>query len=190
VFENGCRWVYRYLDSHPIDSRTYAPIRPAHDSDDDTIMTPHSNQYVFMGGFLLAVVLLYLFQVGRRMKALLAVKIRRLIYGMIILVVVANVLRGYCGYSPNAATILALIPAMLPLWFIKRPRLTRYIPPHVKRKVLDRDLVLADEDQEMHLDHIVPLSKGGDSSVQNLRLISKKKNLKKGAKMPRPWDFV
>jgi len=154
-------------------------------------MTPDSNRYVLIGvGFLLACALLYLLQVGKRMKVLLAVKIKRAIYGMIILVVVANVLQGYYGYSRNAAGILAIIPALLPLWLIKAPRLTRYIPAGVKRRVLDRDLVRADDRQEMHLDHIVPLSKGGDTSVNNLRLLSKKKNLKKGAKMPRPWDFI
>jgi hypothetical protein len=155
-------------------------------------MTLDSNHYVFVGvGVLLAVVLFYVLQVGKRMKALLAVRIRRAIYGLIILVVVANVLQGFYGYSPNAAGTLALIPAaLLPLWFVKPPRLTRYMPRDVKRRVLERDLVRANDRREMHLDHIVPLSKGGDTSVENLRLITKRKSLKKGATMPRPWDLI
>jgi hypothetical protein len=156
----------------------------------DTIMTPQSNQYIFIGvGFVLAIVVFYVFQVAKRMKALIAVKIKRTVLGFVILFIAANLLRDQ-GYSTNAATLLAMIPALLPLWLIPRPKRTRHVPAHVKRAVTARDGDGAYDGRRDHMDHIVPLAKGGDTSIENLRLLPKEANLKKGAKMPRLWDFL
>jgi hypothetical protein len=152
-------------------------------------MTLNSDQYVSIGiGFVLAIALFYAFQVAKRMKALLAVKVKRAALGLVILIVAAKLLRDQ-GYSTDVAGILALIPGLLPLWLIPGPKRSRHIPAHVKRSVTARDGRAYDGKRD-HMDHIVPLSKGGDTSVENLRLLPKDANLKKGAKMPRLWDFL
>lgn len=73
---------------------------------------------------------------------------------------------------------------------VKRPD-SRYIRKDVKRAVIARDL--GDEEkydsEDYHFDHIVPYSKGGDNSVKNLRLVSKKRNLRRGNRNPRLRDF-
>ena len=60
----------------------------------------------------------------------------------------------------------------------------------MRREVFERDLgSLSNWDgNRYHLDHRVPHSRGGDNSVRNLRVVEKRKNLRKGAKMPTFWD--
>jgi HNH endonuclease len=40
-----------------------------------------------------------------------------------------------------------------------------------------------------HIDHIVPFSRGGSHSADNLRVIPKKQNLSKGRKRPGAWEL-
>ena len=68
----------------------------------------------------------------------------------------------------------------------QRFRRSRYIPKAVKRAVITRDLKDAEYDPATHhIDHVWPFSRGGSHTTDNLRVIEKKKNLKKGAKRPR-----
>ena len=61
-----------------------------------------------------------------------------------------------------------------------------YIPLNLRRSVIDRDgprCVYCDDDltnAEIHLDHIVPESKGGLTSLNNLQVTCRKCNLAKG----------
>ena len=75
---------------------------------------------------------------------------------------------------------------------------SRHIPTSVKRRALGkfyekyysdpntRDKRLRKKDYEF--DHQVPFSKGGSHDAANIEVISKKKNRKKGTKMPSFWD--
>lgn len=60
------------------------------------------------------------------------------------------------------------------------------IPLNLRRSVIDRDglrCVFCDEDltdQEVHLDHVIPESKGGETSMKNLQVTCRKCNLAKG----------
>jgi len=62
-----------------------------------------------------------------------------------------------------------------------------YIPLNLRRSVIDRDgprCVYCDEDltnAEIHLDHVIPESKGGLTSLNNLQVTCRKCNLAKGA---------
>jgi hypothetical protein len=68
----------------------------------------------------------------------------------------------------------------------KSTRRTRHIPKRVRRAVVERDLKgKAYDSAKYHIDHRWPFSRGGSNTVDNLRVISKEKNLKKGAKRPR-----
>ena len=60
------------------------------------------------------------------------------------------------------------------------------IPLHLRRRVIDRDgyhCVYCDEDlsnSEIHLDHVIPESRGGPTSYDNLQVTCRKCNLAKG----------
>jgi hypothetical protein len=61
-----------------------------------------------------------------------------------------------------------------------------YIPLNLRRSVIDRDgprCVYCDDDltnAEIHLDHVIPESKGGLTSLNNLQVTCRKCNLAKG----------
>lgn len=153
--------------------------------------TPQFNQIVYIAvGFVTAVALFYVVQIGKRMRELLAVKLKRVALGLVfygIAVVVCMDLR-----YPLIQTLgISMAVGLLPLVLVRRPKQSRYIPSRVKRAVLERDLRGERYDSKHHhLDHIVPYSKGGDTSVENLRVLSRKANLQKGAKMPQVKDFL
>ena len=60
------------------------------------------------------------------------------------------------------------------------------IPLNLRRRVIDRDglwCVFCDEDlrdSEVHLDHVIPESKGGPTTYNNLQVTCRKCNLAKG----------
>ena len=60
------------------------------------------------------------------------------------------------------------------------------IPLNLRRRVLERDgyyCVYCDEDlrdAEIHMDHVIPESKGGPTSYDNLQVTCRKCNLAKG----------
>ncbi len=70
------------------------------------------------------------------------------------------------------------------------PNPTRHIPSWVKAEVWERSGGLCQECDktvdrgEIHFDHFVPFSRGGPSTVENLRVLCAPCNLSKGAKMP------
>ncbi len=62
----------------------------------------------------------------------------------------------------------------------------RKIPREVKRRVYERDefrCVLCGETEDLTLDHILPWSLGGLDTVQNLRVLCRPCNSKKGARV-------
>jgi hypothetical protein len=71
------------------------------------------------------------------------------------------------------------------------PKRSRYIPTSVRRKVIARDLKGERYDsRKHHIDHRWPFSRGGSHTADNLRVISKKANLCKGAKKPGLRDWL
>lgn len=60
------------------------------------------------------------------------------------------------------------------------------IPLHLRKRVIERDgtrCVYCDEDlenMEIHLDHVIPESQGGETSYTNLQVTCRKCNLAKG----------
>ncbi len=65
------------------------------------------------------------------------------------------------------------------------------IPAHVRREVLARDgercAYCGSTDGPFHLDHVVPVSRGGHSRPDNLVVACVPCNLSKGAKTPTEW---
>jgi len=63
---------------------------------------------------------------------------------------------------------------------------TRVIPSAVKKEVWVRDggkCVLCGADDEIHYDHELPFSRGGSSTVDNVRILCARHNLEKGARI-------
>lgn len=67
-----------------------------------------------------------------------------------------------------------------------RKEATRVIPSAVKKEVWVRDggkCVLCGADDEIHYDHELPFSRGGSSTVDNVRILCAQHNLEKGARI-------
>lgn len=93
------------------------------------------------------------------------------------------------GFQPFPAFAFAIVGGWLAAVVLIRPR-SRYIPTRVRRRVIARDLKGAKFDGRKHaIDHRYPFSKGGSHTEDNLRVVSKKENLRKGAKHPKPKDW-
>lgn len=135
----------------------------------------------------------YLYQIGSRKQERVRYKIRRTVVALVIYLVAALVLNKQ-GLPPLEAVAVGLLAGMGCAWLlINPPRSDRRIPVAVRREVIARDLTskgLKWDPAKYHIDHMVPFSRGGDSSPRNLRVIEKQKNMRKGSKMPGFWDFL
>jgi hypothetical protein len=135
--------------------------------------------------------LYWLFSYIMGMSQTLMFAFRKMILSIVIYLLGTTILHGR-GYPVATSLIGGVGLGLFSTLFLSRPAATRrYISKKVKRAVLKRDLKKGDkyDSRKHHFDHTVPYSKGGDTSVRNLRLISKEKNLRKGAKQPGLWDF-
>ena len=136
------------------------------------------------------ILLFYVAQVARRARREVKFRLRRAAVAMLLYGFSAWTLLSL-RYSTAETLIVSILFGLTPLYFMRRTAPQRKLPPHVRRKVIARDLKGKPFDPNLHqIDHIVPLSKGGDTSVENLRVIPKSENLQKGAKMPRLRDLL
>jgi hypothetical protein len=133
----------------------------------------------------------YWVQIARRKRQQVAFRLRRLAVAFSLYLGVIGVL-SKLGFSPLEATAFGFLSAIAGgLFFVQRPQRDRRIPASVRRAVIERDLKGERFDPKTHhLDHIVPFSKGGDHSPENLRVLPRSRNLQKAARMPRLKDLV
>ena len=92
---------------------------------------------------------------------------------------------GVLGRSEMEAFLGGTLGAALVV--ISTPKRRRYVPAKVRRQVIAQFEAESGEkynSRKHHIDHIVPFSKGGSHTVVNLQVIPKRKNLKKGARLP------
>jgi hypothetical protein len=76
--------------------------------------------------------------------------------------------------------------------FVKAKNQSRHIPARIKRQVIARDFKGREHEYDSrkhHIDHKWAFARGGGHTPDNLRVIEKKKNLKKGAKRPGLFDM-
>lgn len=139
-------------------------------------------------------VALWLFRsilIARKTRERVRYKAKSLMVYAMVLFVARGILLSH-HYSENEAgwfaVPIAISAAML---FVRRPRKDRYIPKHVRRRVIERDLKGEPFDPNKHaIDHIVTHKAGGDNSIENLRVVSKQYNLRRGARKPTMRDLL
>jgi HNH endonuclease len=89
------------------------------------------------------------------------------------------------NFRPDSAAPLSAVIGLFVAILITEER-SRYIPASVRRKVIARDLKGEQFDSaKHHIDHIVPFSRGGSHTADNLRVITKRDNLRKGKRRPK-----
>lgn len=117
----------------------------------------------------------------------IAWQIRRCVRALAVYVIAVVVALRILHCTTLQAFIIGVLVEALAMF--RYPKRARRIPKHVRRKVIERDVGLENWDwQRFHIDHRVPFSRGGSHTVDNLRVISKTANLRKGGRRPRSSD--
>lgn len=76
--------------------------------------------------------------------------------------------------------------------YMRLPRRSRHIPASVRRKVVARYEFKTGKkynSRTHEIDHVVPFSRGGSHTEDNLQVVGKRKNRSKGARSPW-WDVL
>jgi|SRR5271157_3368413 len=103
-----------------------------------------------------------------------------------VLMIILTAVRPKTHYQPSQEHVIAGVGSLILFVRWQRQERSRYIPKSTRRAVIARDLKGEKFDPEKHhIDHVWPFSRGGSHTVDNLRVIEKKRNLRKGAKRPR-----
>jgi 5-methylcytosine-specific restriction endonuclease McrA len=95
--------------------------------------------------------------------------------------VLSRVLKMDYARSQGLSLCVAFV-ALVRWQSVKR---SRHISRATKQAIIARDLPAGGYDPQLHhIDHVWPHSRGGSNTGDNLRVIEKRRNLKKGAKRP------
>jgi 5-methylcytosine-specific restriction endonuclease McrA len=116
--------------------------------------------------------------------------VRNLAKAVLVFCVLMIVLASMTHLQTPQETLVAGFVALLIFLRLQSRKRSRYIPKATRRAVIERDLKGEKFDPEKHhIDHVWPFSRGGSHTTDNLRVIEKKQNLRKGAKRPRMRDM-
>jgi len=108
----------------------------------------------------------------------------------VLLVVALGLSRPRTHLLSSQEAIIAGVVALICFVRFQSRKRSRNIPQATRRAVIARDLKGERFDPRRHqIDHVWPFSRGGSHTRDNLRVIAKKKNLRKGAKRPRMRDM-
>src|SRR5206468_177105 len=97
-----------------------------------------------------------------------------------------TVIHAESHLQPVQEQFLSGVIALIFFARFQNKKRSRYIPKSTRRAVIARDLKGENFDpQKHHVDHVWPFSRGGSHTMDNLRVIEKKRNLRKGARRPK-----
>ena len=151
---------------------------------------PGADWIIFIVG---AVVCLYWLRALRLARDGARLFLRNLARAIIIFCVVMMVLttvRLQTHFQPSQEQVIAGFVAFIFFGRWQTKKRSRYITKSTRRAVIARDLKGEKFDpQRHHVDHVWPFARGGSNTIDNLRVIEKRKNLQKGAKRPRMRDM-
>ena len=143
-----------------------------------------SADLVIAAGIIYAVLL----SIGRRREAI-RYELRRLFFLLAIYLGVVIYL-SQAGWKPPEAIGAGIVAGLLADTQFRRR--SRYIPRSAKRKAIARFELETGKKynpRKHELDHVIPFSKGGSNTGDNLRVVSRRENRSKGTKSPW-WDFL
>jgi hypothetical protein len=144
---------------------------------------PNADWIIFIIGGLFCLYWLRALRLAREGARLF---LRNLAFAVLVFIICQIALAGM-KIPNNGAVVLSGFAALIVFGIRKRRfRRSRYYPKSVKRAVIARDLKGEKYDpSKHHVDHVWPFARGGSHTPDNLRVIEKEKNLKKGAKRPK-----
>lgn len=147
---------------------------------------PNADWIIFIVG---AVVCLYWLRALRLAREGARIFLRNLLKAIMVfcaLMAILTAARLRTHLLPSQEQIIAGFVALIFFGRWQGKKRSRYIPKSTRTAVIARDLKGEEFDPEKHhVDHVWPFSRGGSHTSDNLRVIEKKKNLRKGAKRPR-----
>jgi uncharacterized membrane protein len=151
---------------------------------------PNADWIIFIVG---AVVCLYWLRALRLAREGARLFLRNLTQAVLVfcaVMLILTAMRIQTHLQPSQEQVIAGIVALIFFGRWQGKKRSRYIRKSVRRAVIARDLKgEAFDPTKHHIDHVWPFSKGGSHTTDNLRVIEKKKNLRKGAKRPRMRDM-
>jgi hypothetical protein len=147
---------------------------------------PNADWIIFVVG---AVVCLYWFRALRLAREGARLFLRNLARAVLVFCFVMFILaaiRSQTNFQPAQEQAISGVVALVFFGRFQSRKRSRYIPKAIRRAVIARDLKgEAFDPEKHHIDHVWPFSRGGSHTTDNLRVIEKKKNLRKGAQRPR-----
>jgi hypothetical protein len=132
----------------------------------------------------------YCIEIARRRRGDVKFRAKRIAIALV-LYLGGIVLMRNLGYSIFHSIFVGFLMGVAGGFKFARPPVrNRRIPKGIRQAVIARDLKGTPFNPAIHhIDHIVPYSKGGDHSLENLRVMLKHDNLRRGAQMPKLRDF-
>ena len=147
---------------------------------------PNADWIIFIIGCFVCLYWLRALRLAREGARLFLRNLSKAVIIFCIAIVILGAIRMRTNLQPSQEQIIAGVVAFVFFGQWKSKKRSRYIPKSVKRSVIARDM--KDElydPAKHHIDHVWPFAKGGSHTTDNLRVIEKQRNLKKGAKRPR-----
>ena len=151
---------------------------------------PKVDWVIFIAGFFVSLYWLRALRLAREGARLFlrSIAIAILVFCASMLILTAIRLQTHLQSSQEQ--VISGIVALLFFSRFQSRKRSRYIPQATRRAVIVRDLKGKKFDpKKHHVDHVWPFSRGGSNTADNLRVIAKEQNLRKGAKRPKMRDM-
>lgn len=151
---------------------------------------PNADWIIFIVGAVVCLYWLRALRLAREGARLFLRNLASAVLAFCAVMLILTAIRLQARLQSSQEQIIAGIVAFVFFSRLQSKKRTRYIPTTTRRAVIERDLKGEKFDPEKHhIDHVWPFSRGGSHTTDNLRVIEKKKNLRKGAKRPRMRDM-
>ena len=151
---------------------------------------PNADWIIFIVGAVVCLYWLRALRLARQGARLFLRNLASAVLAFCIVIAILTTIRLQTRFQPAQEQIIAGFVALVFFGQLQGKKRTRYIPKATRRAVIERDMKGEKFDAEKHhIDHVWPFSKGGSHTTDNLRVIEKKRNLRKGAKRPRMRDM-